>query len=51
MMQLYLRFAEVWLRIDLVFGKGEGEGKSVKTLCADLEKILGPCEKWLTSLL
>ncbi len=49
--QLHPRFAEARQRIDQVFGKSEGEGKSVKTLRADLEKILGAREKWTTPLL
>lgn len=49
--QLHPRFAEARQRIDVVFGKSEAEGKSVKTLRTDLEKILGPREKWPTPLL
>jgi molecular chaperone DnaK (HSP70) len=49
--QLHPRFAEARQRIEVVFGKSEAEGKSVKTLRADLEKILGPREKWPTPLL
>ena len=50
--QLHPRHAEARARIDAVFGKSEVDGgKLVKTLRADLEKILGAREKWSMPLL
>ncbi len=50
--QLHPRYAEARARIDAVYGKSEVEGgKLVKTLRADLEKILGAREKWPMPLL
>ena len=50
--QLHPRYAEARAKIDAVYGKSEADGgKLVKTLRADLEKILGPREKWPMPLL
>jgi len=50
--QLHPRYAEARAKIDAVYGKSEAEGgKLVKTLRADLEKILGVREKWPMPLL
>ncbi len=50
--QLHPRHAEARARIEAVYGKSEVEGgKLVKTLRADLEKILGAREKWPMPLL
>jgi molecular chaperone DnaK (HSP70) len=50
--QLHPRYAEARARIDAVFGKSESDsGKQVKTLRADLEKILGARDRWPTPLL
>lgn len=53
--QLHPRYAEARARIDAVYGKSEApeelRGKAVKTLRADLEKILGARDKWPMPLL
>ncbi|MFO0685027.1 MAG: Hsp70 family protein [Sandaracinus sp.] len=50
--QLHPRYAEARAKIEAVYGKSEADsGKAVKTLRADLEKILGPREKWPMPLL
>lgn len=51
--QLHPRFAEAKSRIDDVFGKSskEVDSKGIKTLRADLERILGARETWDTALL
>lgn len=51
--QLHPRFAEAKACIDAVYGKSskEADPKAVKTLRADLEKILGARETWDTALL
>lgn len=51
--QLHPRFTEAKARIDAVFGKSskEADPKAVKTLRADLEKILGARDAWDTALL
>ena len=53
--QLHPRFAEATARIREVYGKAKGsaevQGRDVKRLRADLEKILGAREGWDTPLL
>jgi len=51
--QLHPRFAEAKELISAFFGKAakELEGKKIKSLRQDLEKILGPRESWDTALL
>ncbi len=51
--QLHPRFAEATSLIHAYFGKAnkELEGKRIKTLRTDLEKVLGPREGWDTALL